>query len=135
MTKPGWKNEKERHKLSGMGISNADKIRQDEIHTAHETYLENEDYGLGRLIKKKILETTPKGKWEYNKFGHLILAWDDGSELYIQDEESVEAFLDTIKQELAGLGWVDEEIYPGDHDKIPDSINWDYYNVSDKGNK
>lgn len=79
---------------------------------------------IAKLYHAVLTSGVVKGSWEMNRYGHLKLEWDDGKELYIQDEDSVQHFLKSIGQDP-------EDVGSGDHDEIPDSVNWDYWEVAD----
>jgi hypothetical protein len=65
-----------------------------------------------------------RGKWEYNRFGHVTLTWPDGKDLYMQGEDDVNEF-------LRGIGLDPAEVNPGDWDYIPETVEGDYYEIAE----
>jgi hypothetical protein len=70
---------------------------------------------------------TPKGKWKRDRFGNIVLSWSDGRNLYLQTESDIAEFQNSL-----GYSAYD---YIGDSGKIPDGINWDYWNVAEHKRK
>jgi hypothetical protein len=57
-----------------------------------------------------------KAKWEYTRYGALIITFPDGKEVFVQQD---------VIEVLGDLGYIPGDVYPGDWDYIPD--DWPYW--------
>lgn len=68
--------------------------------------------------------SAPRGKWLYNRFGHVEITFEDGRSLYLQSDYDVANF-------FGNIGLDPEKVMVGDWDYLPATVNDDYYEIAE----